>query len=188
MDGRPQPATLDDAASEPVHDPGQGRAARWFLALRHGIWRLLPGPLRQRIPHTFIGYCLLNGTTFALDLALLNLLYHHLGLPSPVALTIAYVTALSLAYLLNRWFNFRSHGSLASQSARYVVVVVLNYLLFIIGVGSGLTQLGVPQLVARVIAGACEAIYMYCALRWVVFRDRGPGAHTVPEPVEGGCL
>ena len=154
------------------------RAPRWFLALRHGIWRVLPKSLRRIVPHTFVGYCLLNGTTFALDLGLLHLLYNVLSWPSPVALTVAYCTALSLAYLLNRWFNFQSHGSVAKQSVRYVAVVLVNYLALILGVGSGLTHLGLPQLVARVIAGACEAVYMYAAMRWIVFRDE---ATSVPE-------
>jgi len=89
----------------------QSRAPQWFLSLRHGIWRVLPGPLRRIVPHTFVGYCLLNGTTFALDLGLLHLLYNELGLPSPVALTIAYCTALSLAYLL-------TGGSTSSRTVR----------------------------------------------------------------------
>ena len=52
----------------------------------------------------------------------------------------------------------------------YVVVVVVNYLAFILGVSSGLAALGVEYHVARIVAGACEAVYMYSAMRWVVFR------------------
>jgi hypothetical protein len=49
-------------------------------------------------------------------------------------------------------------------------VVVVNYLAFILGVSSGLTALGVEYHLARVVAGACEAVYVYSAMRWVVFR------------------
>jgi hypothetical protein len=54
--------------------------------------------------------------------------------------------------------------------AVYVVVVVVNYLAWILGVSAGLAALGVEYHLARVTAGACEAAYMYCALRWVAFR------------------
>jgi hypothetical protein len=54
----------------------------------------------------------------------------------------------------------------------YVVVVVINYLAWILGVGAGLAALGVEYHVARVAAGVCEGVYMYCAMRWVVFRKR----------------
>jgi hypothetical protein len=37
-------------------------------------------------------------------------------------------------------------------------------------VGSGLAALGVDYRLARLAAGACEAVYMYAAMRWVVFR------------------
>jgi hypothetical protein len=51
-------------------------------------------------------------------------------------------------------------------------VVVINYLVWILGVGAGLSALGVEYHVARIAAGACEGAYMYCAMRWVVFRKR----------------
>jgi hypothetical protein len=41
---------------------------------------------------------------------------------------------------------------------------------FILGVSSALSALGVEYHVARIVAGACEAVYMYSAMRWVVFR------------------
>jgi putative flippase GtrA len=84
--------------------------------------------------------------------------------------TVAYACAFTLSYVLNRVLNFRSHSAVGPQFAVYVVVVVVNYLAFILGVCSGLAALGVEYHVARVVAGACEAVYMYSAMRWVVFR------------------
>ena len=52
----------------------------------------------------------------------------------------------------------------------YAIVVIVNYLAFILAVSSGLAHLGVDYRLARVAAGACEAVFMYSALRWVVFR------------------
>ena len=56
------------------------------------------------------------------------------------------------------------------SSTIYVVVVVVNYLAFILGVSSLLTALGVDYRFARLGAGACEAVFMYSMMRWVVFR------------------
>ena len=113
---------------------------------------------------------MLNSFTFAVDLALLTLLHGRLGVALPVAVTVAYACAFTLSYFLNRVLNFQSHGAVGPQFAVYVVVVVVNYLAFILGVSSALSALGVEYHVARIVAGACEAIYMYSAMRWVVFR------------------
>ena len=49
-------------------------------------------------------------------------------------------------------------------------MVAVNYLAFILGVSTGLSALGVEYHVARITAGGCEAVFMYTAMRWVVFR------------------
>jgi hypothetical protein len=56
----------------------------------------------------------------------------------------------------------------------WIAVVITNYLAWILGVGAGLAALGVNYQAARIIAGGCEAVYMYAAMRWVVFRDTRP--------------
>jgi putative flippase GtrA len=89
----------------------------------------------------------------------------------PVSITVSYGVASGLSYLLNRVLNFRSHAPAGRQFGVYVAVVVVNYLVCILGVGASLAALGVNYQLARVMAGACEAVYMYAAMRWMVFRD-----------------
>jgi hypothetical protein len=72
--------------------------------------------------------------------------------------------------VLNRVLNFRSHGAVGPQIAVYVAVIAVNYLVFILGVFTGLSLLGVQHHLARIAAGLCEAVYMYSAMRLVVFR------------------
>lgn len=163
------------------------RSVRGFLAARNFLWRHLPFGLNRWIPENFIGFCMLNLCTFSVDLLILTLLYRVLGLPNPVAVTIGYGTAFTLAFLLNRWFNFRSHAPLGRATARYVLVVAINYLAFILGVGSGLVLLGVNYLVARLLAGACEGLWMYCTMRWFVFREP-PAARELRRRSPGGAL
>jgi len=130
----------------------------------------LPFGLSSVVAPTFLGFCLINSFTFGVDLIILTGLRDGFGLPVPVAVTIAYACAFALSYGLNRTFNFRSHAPVGPQVAVYVVVIIVNYLAFILGVSSGLAAVGVQYQLARMVAGGCEAVYMYCAMRWVVFR------------------
>ena len=130
----------------------------------------LPFGLKSVVAPTFLGFVVINSFTFGVDLVLLTLLHGALTVPLPAAVTIAYACAFTSSYYLNRVLNFQSHAAVGPQFAVYVVVVVVNYLAFILGVSSGLVALGVEYHAARIAAGACEAVYMYSAMRWVVFR------------------
>lgn len=130
----------------------------------------LPFGLNHVVAPTFLGFCLINSFTFGVDLVLLTALHGWLDTPLPVAVTLAYALAFALSYVLNRIFNFQSHAPVGPQVTVYVVVVVVNYLAFILGVSSLLAALGLDYRIARLAAGVCEAVYMYSMMRWVVFR------------------
>jgi putative flippase GtrA len=130
----------------------------------------LPFGLDSVVAPTFLGFVLINGATFGIDLLLLTALHDGLGIPLPISVTVAYACAFALSYFLNRVMNFRSHATVGPQVAVYVVVVAVNYLAFILGVSNALAMLGVQHHLARIVAGVCEAVYMYSAMRWLVFR------------------
>jgi putative flippase GtrA len=127
-------------------------------------------------------YLLISAFTFVLDLALLTLVRSGLGWPLPVAVTLGYAVALSTNYLLNRVLNFRSHSPLGPESLRYAGAVAVNFGVVLLGVTTGLAAAGVPYQVARILAGACEGIFMYCAMRWFVFRTARSTASTSVVP------
>jgi putative flippase GtrA len=151
-----------------------------FDRVREALWSRLPFGLHRWIAPTAVGFAMIGLVTFSIDLALLAALYRGVGLPNPVAVTIGYAVAFCLAYLLNRWLNFHSHAPVGKETARYVVAVLLNYLLIILGIGSGLHYLGLPYQGSRVLAGLTEAVFLYAAMRWWVFRDRPHPAAPVP--------
>ncbi|UUZ59154.1 GtrA family protein [Nocardioides sp. B-3] len=93
------------------------RIDRGFAFAVRTIWHLLPRPIRTRVPMSFVGFALINGFTFSVDIALLSLLYRGVGLPHPLAITIGYVVAFGLAFVLNRRFNFHAHGPVAGRGA-----------------------------------------------------------------------
>lgn len=141
-----------------------------FHRLCEDVVARLPLGLGSVVAPTFLGFVIINGLTFGVDLLLLTALHGILRIPVPVAVTLAYVCAFALSYFLNRTLNFRSHAAVGPQFAVFVVVVVVNYLAFILGVSTALSALGVEYRIARITAGACEAVYMYSAMRWIVFR------------------
>lgn len=149
-------------------------AAARFAAIRARGHQLLPGPLRRLVPETAVGFAAISAFTYSVDLVLLAIGYDVLGLPYPLAVTVGYVVAFGLAFLLNRWLNFQVHGHAGAQGGRYVLTVVANYLLFILGLSTLLEALGVHYLGSRLVAGACEAVFMYVMMRVFVFRYRGP--------------
>ncbi|WP_394621969.1 GtrA family protein [Lentzea sp. JNUCC 0626] len=142
-----------------------------FHDLMEVVVRWLPFGLSRVVAPSFLGFALINGFTFGIDLLLLTLFRSGLGLPVPIAFTIAYVLAFGLSFVLNRALNFRSHAPVGPQAGLYAVAILINYLAFILGVGSALTELGLQYHLSRIVAGACEAAFMYSVMRWVIFRD-----------------
>jgi len=142
-----------------------------FAAVMAAVVRSLPFGLARIVAPDMLGFAVINIGTFSVDLALLTELHGGLRWPVPVSVTLSYLAASGLSYLLNRWLNFRSHGAVASQAGVYAAVIIVNYLAWILGVGAGLAALGVDYQLARIAAGLCEAVYMYAAMRWLVFRD-----------------
>jgi putative flippase GtrA len=141
-----------------------------FSAAMAAVARRLPFGVSRIVPASLLGFAVINGFTFGIDLTLLTIMRSGFGWPLWLSITLSYATAFGLSFVLNRAFNFRSHSAVGGQLAIYVVVVVVNYLALILGIGTGLTALGVDYHIARVAAGMCEAVYMYVAMRWVVFR------------------
>jgi putative flippase GtrA len=154
------------------HNGNVSRRPR-FAAAMTAAARRLPFGLAGVVPPSLLGYLLINLCTFCLDLGLLTVLHGTLKWPLPVAITLSYGLASAVSYTANRILNFRSHGPLGTQLPLYVAVIASNYLIWILGVTDALAALGVEYQIARIIAALCEAVYLYAAMRWIVFRDSG---------------
>jgi putative flippase GtrA len=151
----------------------RARRGERFTAVMAAILARLPFGLARAIAPNMLGFAVISTFTFSLNLVLLIAFHGVLGWPVPVSITLAYLAGSGLGYLLNRALNFRSHGAVAPQLGIYTVVATVNYFAWILGIGAGLAAVGVDYRLARVIAGACESVYMYAAMRWLVFRDAG---------------
>jgi putative flippase GtrA len=142
-----------------------------YAAAMTAITRRLPFGLSDVVAPSVVGYLLINLCTFFVDLALLGLFHGTFRWPLPIAVTLSYGTASVLSYLLNRVLNFRSHDAVGRQFPVFVAVSASNYLIFVLGLTNLLSHLGVYYEFSRVIAACCEGVYLYCMMRWVVFRD-----------------
>ena len=142
-----------------------------FAAAMTAITRRLPFGLARVIEPSMLGYLLINLCTFGIDLGLLGLFHGKLRWPVPVAVTLSYSTASVVSYLFNRVLNFRSHADVGRQFPLYLAVSASNYLVFVLGLTDLLSSSGVYYELSRIIAACCEAVYLYCMMRWVVFRD-----------------
>jgi putative flippase GtrA len=103
------------------------------------------------------------------DLALLWALRRWTPLPVPFAVTVSYVVAVALNYLLNRTMNFQSRAPVFGEASRYTVVAAADYLLTV-GVTTGLTSAGLDLRAARLLAAAVVALLNYAAARWWIFQ------------------
>src|SRR6202789_4171394 len=151
-----------------------------YAAAMTAITRRLPFGLSNVVEPNMLGYLLINLCTFGIDLGLLGLLQGRERLPIPIAVTISYGTASLISYILNRVFNFRSHADVGRQLPVFVAVSASNYLIFVLGLTDLLSAVGVYYELARILAACCEAVYLYCMLRWVVFRDTAAAATEPP--------
>lgn len=172
------PSTTTPAAGSPgSRSTTTRRAPEVFLRVITAIHSFLPGLVRRRLPVTFIGYAIINGSAFILDISCLWAFYNHLHWYYPVAVTIGYAIAGLYSFLLNRWLNFQAHGHVVDQGSRYTVGLISQYVIFILGLSSLLHWFGVNAELARVVSACCEGVYLYVFIRLWVF-------HGVPEPAQ----
>jgi putative flippase GtrA len=145
----------------------------WLITTIHG-W--LPRSLRW-IPVTSIGFAILGGVCFGIDMVALTAMHGGLGMDYPLAVTIGYGIASVVNFILNRWLNFQAHGEFGKQSAKQLFVVVSNYVVWILLFSSMLEAMGVQYQVSRVVAACVEGVYLYLMMRlWVFPRQHVDGS------------
>ena len=179
-------AVARERINQRLDDPSR-RAPRVFRHAIRRLHRLLPPALRRLVPVTFIGYALINGSAFVLDISLLWVMYEHLRWFYPLAVSVGYAAAGLYSLVLNRWLNFQARGHLAAQGSRYLVGLMSQYVLFILGLSSLLHWVGVNAELARVVSACCEGVYLYTLMRLWVFRGTPEPSDDEPSDDEPGA-
>ena len=126
--------------------------------------------------HSATRFLFFSGVGLTFDLSVLWMLRAWTELPLWVAVTVAFVLTYALNFVLNRYFAFAAgHGDVSGQLRRFLPQVLADYLLVVFAV-SLLVAVGLPDLVARTLSAATNAVLNYCAYRWWTFRDGAAGA------------
>jgi len=144
------------------------KASDRFSRVTTWLQRRLPKFLKW-IPATVIGFAMINLTGFFIDIGILTLLYGVVHIWYPLAVTLGYGTSSVVNFFLNRWLNFQMHGNIGRQSGRQLVVVISNYVIWILGFSTVLQVLGVQFQAARIISACAEGVYLYVLMRIWVF-------------------
>ena len=125
--------------------------------------------------HSATRFLLFSGVGLTFDLSVLWLLRTWTELSLQEAVTVAFVLTYALNFVLNRFFAFAAgHGQVSGQLGRFLPQVLADYLLVLFAV-SLLVAAGLPDLVARTLSAATNAVLNYCAYRWWTFRDGAAG-------------
>jgi putative flippase GtrA len=123
--------------------------------------------------HSLIRFGLVGFLGLGFDVTLLALLVQFTPLHRWSAIAPAFVVTYLLNFVLNRRFAFAVHdappGPIGRQIVRFLPQLALDLALTLASVRL-LTAIGLPLLVARVLAGGSNAAVNYIAYRWWTFR------------------
>jgi putative flippase GtrA len=134
------------------------------------VWDLL-GRLRddRHTQRLLTRYLLIGGFVFCLDVGSFQALLKA-ALFRPLATTASFLIAISAHFTLNRFFNFRRfERSALAQARTYSVVAGVSLLLSIVIVEAGVRLLGLPPIVAKIIAVAVNVPVGFLGHRYLTF-------------------
>ncbi|GEM_PF-3012331 len=140
---------------------------------------------RRIYRHSLTRFLAFAALGFTIDVTLLFLLDYFTPLPLWASVTIAFWITYSINFVMNRFFAFdAAHRDLSGQLTRFIPQVLIDFGLTLGGVEL-YTYLGASVIMARVIAGATNAIFNYVIYRWWTFggsQSRMPAATpTTPQ-------
>lgn len=119
--------------------------------------------------HSLTRFLAFAALGFTIDVTLLFLLETFTSLPLWASVSIAFWITYTVNFVMNRYFAFDAgHRDLSGQLTRYIPQVLVDYGLTVFGVEL-YTYLGAGLILARVIAGATNAIFNYVMYRWWTF-------------------
>lgn len=121
-----------------------------------------------------VGYVLAGGSSLLLDLSALYVLHGLLGVDLAVSTTVAYLVGLVTNFAINRYVVFSRVLPLGRSAFRYGLLVAVNYAATLIVV-TVLAHVGVPYLVAKLVAVGATLIWNFVAYqRWVFAPETPP--------------
>lgn len=131
-----------------------------------------PSPLARGITFlwraSIVRYLIVGGFCFLVDVGLLWLIHDVLGAPLVVATPVAFLASFFVTYTLQRIVAFESNAKVVPSVGRYTALVVFNTLATT-AIVWGVSAVGAPWLLGKVLAVAATTAWNYFAYRYWVF-------------------
>jgi putative flippase GtrA len=125
---------------------------------------------RLVLGHQVTKFLVVGVLSYLIDIAVLYLTHGRAHITLWLATSIAYACGLLANFALNRVVTFRSASPLHRQMARYVALLLANYVATL-AIVTGLTAAGLPYLGSKTICVALLAVVNFVAYRHWVFSD-----------------
>lgn len=123
-----------------------------------------PDSLRQ-----FVLYGVIGLTITIMDLAILATLLH-LGVYRPLSVSVAYVTAGTVQFLLNKYWNFRSFDrSTSAQAGTYVALSIAFWIATVVWIEVAVRLFGMPPLLAKILFIPVNVVAGFLSVRYLAF-------------------
>jgi putative flippase GtrA len=116
-----------------------------------------------------VGYLVVGGASYLVDVGLLVLLHHAAGAPLWLATTVGYWCSVVVNFTGNRLVLGRAGAPVGRSAVRYGVLLALNYGVTVLTV-AGLAAAGVEPVVAKTGCVVVLAVVNYLVYRRWVFR------------------
>lgn len=132
--------------------------------------------------HSLTRFLAVSTVGYTFDVTVLLLLQGAGLMPRWANVSVSFCVTYALNFALNRWVAFdAAHRDVRGQLRRYLPQVLVDFLLTLGGVELLAGALGLPLVVARMLAGVTNLTFNYTAYRWWTFRAfpgrrRAPGA------------
>lgn len=141
---------------------------------------------KPRLPHHLFWYLVVGGLTVVVDVGLLALLHEVYGVSLGLATTVAFCTAVTVNFLLNRTaMSARGSQGLMQHAVRYGSLVLANYVITLAVVTTA-GHVGDRYLVAKVAVVAGSTLWNFLLYRHWIFTPPRPtsSAHDLTTPAE----
>lgn len=116
---------------------------------------------------------IVGALTAIIYFSLFNLMWYILGIDYRIAVSIAYVTAATFQFFVNRNLIFRSSGHrVLYQLVKYVVMIIINYIITMIVVHFVVEILKFSPPIGVVVAVVITVVLSYLLSRYWVFAIR----------------
>ncbi|MGW9404573.1 GtrA family protein [Arthrobacter sp. NPDC055585] len=126
-------------------------------------------------------YLLVGVLSFAIDFALLVLLYEVFGVVLWLATAAAFLTSLAANYLLQRYFTFSGTPTRGTSFIKYMLLVGVNTVAASLIV-SGFEAIGSSYMLGKIISTAAMTVWNFFAYKYWVFAARGGDGNETPSP------